>query len=564
MSLNLPAILLASVLAPGWTSYGGNAQHTAEYLGSSQSLQQDIWHAGMDDDRNYYGTDVLAHYASPVVTPRNTVVYAYRFNEINPDGSTNYDNWHMIARAGQNGNEQWTVKTDYSAPLVWPTDWTSVFPLATVPVTGPSGITTGAACAAAGGTILIKADADSPTSALNRVAFYTTFADYTANAAAYAPIKVNTPITSDGNGNIYFGYIVTAAVPSSLSALGSGGLVIMNASNHTSRFVSVQAMGVGGGMGQIQDNAAPALSNDGTSVYIALCPTLQPGWAGPGYMAKLDVGTLQTDASVAMMDPGVPGYPAVLLNESSASPMVAPDGHVFMGAFRYNYGESHGWMLQYDGNLSSTDANGKTFPVGAFGWDDTASIVPANIVANYTGSAPYLLLTKYNDYADFNYEDSNAIGDNKVALLDPTSNSTGVDRQTGVAVMNVVQAVLGITPDYDFSSPGGPPIGVREWCINSAVVDINKKSAIINSEDGHVYRWDFASNKLTEHKLLEPATGEAYTSTVIGPDGTIYAINNSVLFAIGNNPIVASKRSSKVNDLTAENLKVAEAALLML
>jgi hypothetical protein len=32
---------------------------------------------------------------------------------------------------------------------------------------------------------------------------------------------------------------------------------------------------------------------------------------------------------------------------------------------------------------------------------------------------------------------------------------------------------------------------------------------------------------------LSPGVGEAYTPTVIGPDGTVYAINDAVLYAIG-------------------------------
>jgi hypothetical protein len=370
----------------------------------------------------------------------------------------------------------------------------------------------------------------------NRVVFYTTFANYTANAGAFSNIYINTPITPDGQGNIYFGYKVNGADPAGFSSLGAGGIVKMNVSTHQSQFVTISSLGIPGGASQIQTNAAPALSNDGQHIYLGVY--LDYGGSGPGFMAKLNASTLALEASAPLKDPSVPGNNAWLIQESSASPMVAPDGHVFMGAFRANYGESHGWMFQLDENLNSNDANGNPFPIGAFGWDDTASVVPANIVPSYTGSASYLILSKYNDYADFHNTDPNAVGYNQVALLDPTSNSTSTDRQTGVKVMNVVMGVLGPTPDYDW---GTPAIGCREWCINSAAIDVNKHSAIINSEDGHVYRWDFYTNKITDHHLLAPATGEAYTSTLIGPDGTIYAINNSILFAIGDATVAAAK-----------------------
>ena len=58
-------------------------------------------------------------------------------------------------------------------------------------------------------------------------------------------------------------------------------------------------------------------------------------------------------------------------------------------------------------------------------------------------------------------------------------------------------------------------------------------SVIVNSEDGTVYRWDLASNTLAEKIRLNRPRPEAYTPTIIGPDGTVYAINNATLYAIG-------------------------------
>ena len=73
-----------------------------------------------------------------------------------------------------------------------------------------------------------------------------------------------------------------------------------------------------------------------------------------------------------------------------------------------------------------------------------------------------------------------------------------------------------------------------EWCINTAAIDPFTKSAIVNSEDGTVYRWDFASNSLSQRVVLTSGRSEAYTPTVIGPDGTSYAVNDAILFAVGN------------------------------
>jgi hypothetical protein len=95
--------------------------------------------------------------------------------------------------------------------------------------------------------------------------------------------------------------------------------------------------------------------------------------------------------------------------------------------------------------------------------------------------------------------------------------------------MREVQTITGVTPEPQ----PGLPLAVKEWCINTAAIDPFTRSAIVNSEDGVVYRWDFASNTFTQRLRLTGGIGEAYTPTVIGPDGTAYAVNDSILFAVG-------------------------------
>jgi hypothetical protein len=74
---------------------------------------------------------------------------------------------------------------------------------------------------------------------------------------------------------------------------------------------------------------------------------------------------------------------------------------------------------------------------------------------------------------------------------------------------------------------------VKEWCINTAAVDPSSNSILANSEDGKLYRWDVATNTFSQSIVLTPGLGEAYTPTIIGADGTVYAINNATLFAVG-------------------------------
>ena len=215
-----------------------------------------------------------------------------------------------------------------------------------------------------------------------------------------------------------------------------------------------------------------------------------------------------------LKDPNTGGG-AWLSDDGTSSPTIGPDGDVYYGVLEQGIPSHHdrGWLLHFDSTLATSKIP------GSFGWDDSASVVPSRLVPSYTGKSSYLVLTKYN-----NYSDSGIGGDgkNKVAILDP--NATEPDPITpNVLVMKEVISVLGVTPNNGQA-------GVREWCINSAAIDQANKCAVINSEDGHVYRWSFITNTLTQTLQLAQPTGEAYTPTLIGPDGAVYAINNATLF----------------------------------
>jgi hypothetical protein len=160
---------------------------------------------------------------------------------------------------------------------------------------------------------------------------------------------------------------------------------------------------------------------------------------------------------------------------------------------------------------------------GSFGWDQTVSIVPAASLPSYIGGSSYLLVSKYNNYALGPHGD----GRNEIALLDP--HAAQRDRFSKGRVMREVRTVL--SPLHPPHSPKG---NRYEWCINSVAVDPATGSAIANNEDGHLYRWDLDTGQLTQQIRLNKPRGQAYTETVIGPDGTSYAIENALLYAVGS------------------------------
>jgi len=223
---------------------------------------------------------------------------------------------------------------------------------------------------------------------------------------------------------------------------------------------------------------------------------------------------------VLLIDPSS-GLDAQLCDCSSATPTVGPDGDVYFGVLENPFPDHNdrGWLLHFSSDLSVTKIP------GSFGWDDTASIVPASMVASYHGKSKYLLMTKYNNYAGI----GTGNGKNRIAILDPNATEKDPVIPTTL-VMKEVITKLGVTPDPEFPQfPGA----VREWCINTAAVDPFTDSVLANSEDGKLYRWDLGSNTFTEVITLSSGIGEAYTPTLIGSDGTAYAINDAILDAIG-------------------------------
>jgi len=478
--------LLTQSAAAQWLTHSHDEQHTALSTVESQALDAIHWHLPVD--LNPPQGTIYIHYGSPLVTAANTVIVPVKTK-------TTSNSFRVQAINGATGKHLYTLATAWQAPAA---DFT--------PGLGPTIFGNQLYVPDIAGRVLVRQNPDQAKGTITRLYFYG-LKNFQKNPTAYKQnVQIDTPLTTDANGNLYFGFIVLGSTPLNLQ---SG--IARIAPNGTGTWVSAATVSGDPSIAQVAISCAPALAPDGSLLYVAVDNDSY------GYLLALNSTTLALVNRVLLTDPAS-GLDSWLYSGSSATPTVGPDGDVYFGVLENPFPNHNdrGWLLHYNSDLTQTKIP------GSFGWDDTASIVPASLVSSYTGTSSYLLMTKYNNYCGIGSGD----GQNRVAILDP--NATENDPIIpSTLVMKEVITILGVTPDPD--CPGG----YKEWCINTAAVDPFSKSILVNSEDGILYRWDLTSNSLVEKIQLSTGIGEAYTPTLIGSDGTAYAINDAILDAIG-------------------------------
>ncbi len=293
-------------------------------------------------------------------------------------------------------------------------------------------------------------------------------------------------------------------------------------------------------------NVAPAIAPDGTiyvistahennrtGYLVAVNPNLTPKWKASlaGHFndgcnvllpANGTPGGCRTGAATGV-DPAINGLGGGrVLDESTASPTIAPDGSIWYGAYsRYNYAQGH---------LMKFSPSGAYLGAYQFGWDITPGI--------YQHGATYSVVIKDNHYGEvgsycnveeFCPEDrtANHPAYPEAYFVTQLSPSLGVEwswRNTNT---------LSCTRDANgqVSCVSDHPNGF-EWCINNTVIDANG-TVFGNSEDGNLYVIQ-QGGILQDSLFLQLAIEAAYTPLSMDAQGRSYAQNFGHFYAIGH------------------------------
>ncbi len=211
-----------------------------------------------------------------------------------------------------------------------------------------------------------------------------------------------------------------------------------------------------------------------------------------------------------------------LYDDSTASPVVAPDGSIFYGVYtRYNFAQGH---------LMHFSANGQILGSYLFGWDTTPS--------TWSHNGTYSVIMKENHYSDV----GSYCNDDTICPPDRSA-TTPNDPE----IYFLTQLSPSLHPEWQWQNanplsctrqPNGHVTCVNdhpngfEFCDNASVVDRNGVS-YVNSEDGNVYVVR-QGGTLKDHLFLNLAIGAAYTPSTMTSDGKIFTQNDGVLFVVGN------------------------------
>ena len=566
---------------PSWPQWGLNPQHTLfDSAVAGQPLNENLVNfvydfnvAGEKADPNATG-ELLVHYQVPLVDGNDVFIESKDGTYSNSTYSTQH--WHQNKYTWQGNSfvKVWTFNTDWFAPgsssLYWEPVYHAV--LANGFLYDPG----------QGGTIfkINKTDGSvvkriNPFNTIDSNTF--TASPLTADAAGNVYYNVIQVVSNDVNGwlskDVVNSWLVRVAPDDTVtkvtySALLQQAAILGDPVPRGNDPCKVQfsstllpwppapnanAPTTQCGSQRAAMNVAPAIAPDGTiytvskghlvsryNYLIAVNPNMTGKWAASlrnrlndGCGVSFPIGNpggananggCRAGATFGV-DPGTnEPPPARVLDDSSSSPTVAPDGSIFYGAYTlYNFAQGH--MMHFS-------ANGTFLNSFNFGWDTTAAIYPHG--------GTYSVIFKNNHYGGAGFgdycDDSNWCPDRSnpnASFLGPEQYFvTQFDPNLNIewSFQNTNTQSCTRNPDGTLTCTSNHPNGF-EWCVNAPVVDANGV-VYANSEDGNLYSIAQGGTML-QHIFQQQAVGAAYTPASLDSSGRIYSQNNGSLFIVG-------------------------------
>jgi len=568
--------------AVNWPQWGQNPQHTGAINVVGQDLGQKLADIVYDplvpDEQAANGGELLAHYQAPIQDGEDVFMEFKSGDYSNPFNS---QIWHEKRLHWQDGQlvVMWDFTTDWKPEPIALAGWEPVFHavLANDNIYAPGAGGTLFQLDRGSGSVTARINpfdgidpntfvAGPPTADNAGNLFYNVLRwDATSGTTGSWLVKVG---TDNSTTKVSFTTLVPNAPTTCVGAFGNSRLPwpgVATALDSTSAYdptnlppsapCGPQRPGI---------NVAPAIAPDGTiytvsradfssrySYVVAVNPDLTPKWQasmrdrgindGCGKLIPIAMQSnpLQKghcrwgtyDAAHLGVDPNTNQMPAGrVIDQSSSSPTVLPDGSVLYGAYsRYNVSRGH---------LFRFSSTGQFLAAYEFGWDSTP--------AAFSHDNTYSIVIKDNHYdEEEGYYCNNFQGNPDIANI--------VCAFSGVPAgpFYITQLNPNLVPEWkahstetNSCSPSGcvsdHPNGF-EWCINAPVIDANH-TVYVESEDGNVYKipqgqqgvFDLPPKGSGATRLfLRLALGAAYTPFSIDERGRLYAQNAGHLFVVG-------------------------------
>jgi outer membrane protein assembly factor BamB len=329
----------------------------------------------------------------------------------------------------------------------------------------------------------------------------TTFADVDL---PWPPGTTATPPTADCGTQ-------RAALNAAPAIAADGTIIIVSRAHFTSRYTYLVA--INPDLTRKWDASLRDRFNDGCGVPYALGGQLPPNGAPGGCAGGANYG----------VDPATnrPGGGRAI-DDSSASPVVAPDGTIYYGAYTsYNYSQGH---------LMRFSASGAYLGAYPFGWDTTPAI--------YVHDGTFSLVTKDNHYGDMGSYCSNA-------TYCPTDRNATAPAYPEAYFITELSPQLQVqwrhqATNQQTCEAGGLDGGIScvsdhpfsfEWCVNAPAVDANG-TVYATSEDGWLYAID-QGGSVRDRLFEQAALSDAYTPVSLDADGRAYSLNSGRMFVVG-------------------------------